>query len=135
MVAVCAASETEQKERTNVQGKTSITDLLLRTVIGANEWERDVKQDVIINITCEFDATKAAETDDLQDTVNYKSMKKKIIAEVEGSSYRLIGKLGSRVLSIVMEDPRVLGATVFASINRWRFGMRNRVSVKSSRNR
>jgi D-erythro-7,8-dihydroneopterin triphosphate epimerase len=92
--------------------KLQITDLLIRAVIGDNQWERDVKQDVIINITCEFDPSKAIASDALEDTVNYKSMKKKIIAEVEGSSYRLLEKLTARVLAIVMEDGRVFNATV-----------------------
>jgi FolB domain-containing protein len=92
--------------------KLHITDLLLRTVIGDNQWERDVRQDVIINITFEFDPSKAIASDALEDTVNYKSMKKKIIAEVESSSYRLLEKLTARVLVIVMEDNRVLSAIV-----------------------
>jgi FolB domain-containing protein len=92
--------------------KLQITDLLLRAIIGDNQWERGVKQDVVINVTCEFDVSKAAASDALEDTVNYKSMKKKIIAEVENSSYRLLEKLTARVLGIVMEDDRVLNATV-----------------------
>jgi FolB domain-containing protein len=92
--------------------KITIVDLLLRTVIGDNDWERDVKQDVIINLSFEFDAFKAVASDALADTVNYKQLKRKIIAEVEGSRYRLIEKLAARVLAIVMEDPRVQSATV-----------------------
>jgi D-erythro-7,8-dihydroneopterin triphosphate epimerase len=92
--------------------KLRITDLLLRAVIGDNQWERGVKQDVVINITFEFDASKATASDALEDTVNYKTMKKKIIAEVESSSYRLLEKLTARVLGIVMDDDRVLNATV-----------------------
>jgi FolB domain-containing protein len=81
-------------------------------VIGDNDWERDVKQDVIINLSFEFDAAKAVTSDALADTVNYKQLKRKIMAEVEGSRYRLIEKLAAQVLAIVMEDPRVTGATV-----------------------
>ncbi len=92
--------------------KLSIVDLLLRTVIGDNEWERDIRQDVIINLSFEFDASKAAQSDTLSDTVNYKQLKRKIIAEVEGSRYRLLEKLAARVLAIVMEDARVTAATV-----------------------
>ena len=92
--------------------RLKISDLLLRTVIGDNQWERGVKQDVVINVSCEFDATAAVASDKLEDTVNYKAMKKRIIAEVEGSSYRLLEKLTSQVLAIVMEDARVLCATV-----------------------
>jgi FolB domain-containing protein len=92
--------------------KLSIVDLLLRTVIGDNEWERDIRQDVIINLSFEFDAAIAVQSDSIADTVNYKKLKRKIIAEVEGSRYRLVEKLAAAVLAIVMEDPRVLAATV-----------------------
>lgn len=92
--------------------KLSIVDLLLRTVIGDNEWERDIRQDVIINLSFEFDAAKAMQSDSIADTVNYKQLKRKIIAEVEGSRYRLVEKLAAAVLAIVMEDSRVLAATV-----------------------
>jgi FolB domain-containing protein len=92
--------------------KITIVDLLLRTVIGDNDWERDVKQDVIINLSFEFDASKAVASDALSDTVNYKQLKRKIMAEVESSRYHLIEKLAARVLAIVMEDPRVVSATV-----------------------
>jgi D-erythro-7,8-dihydroneopterin triphosphate epimerase len=92
--------------------KLRITDLLLRTVIGDNEWERDRKQDVIINLTCEFDASKAAQSDAIADTIDYKKLKKKIMEEVENSRYRLLEKLARRVLEIAMEDARVTSATV-----------------------
>jgi FolB domain-containing protein len=90
----------------------SIVDLLLRTVIGDNEWERDVKQDVIINLSFTFDASPAVESDALADTINYKQLKRKIMAEVENSQYRLIEKLAARILAMVMEDSRVTSATV-----------------------
>ena len=92
--------------------KLSIVDLLLRTIIGDNEWERDIRQDVIINLSFEFDASKAVQSDSISDTVNYKQLKRKIIAEVESSRYRLVEKLAAAVLSIVMKDPRVLAASV-----------------------
>jgi D-erythro-7,8-dihydroneopterin triphosphate epimerase len=92
--------------------KLSIVDLLLRTVIGDNEWERDVKQDVVINLSFEFDASKAIESDAIADTVDYKALKRSIIAEVEGSRYRLLEKLAAKVLALAMENNRVISATV-----------------------
>ena len=94
------------------RARLQITDLLLRTIIGDNQWERGVKQDVVINVSCEFDATRAVASDALDDTVNYKSMKRKIIAEVEGSSFRLLERLTARVLAVVMEDSKVASAAV-----------------------
>jgi D-erythro-7,8-dihydroneopterin triphosphate epimerase len=89
-----------------------ITDITRSTIIGANEWERETPQEVIINIEFSFDASKAIETDRLDDTVNYKHLKKRIVAEVETSRYRLIEKLAARILDIVLEDARILRAAV-----------------------
>lgn len=89
-----------------------ITDLHLRAIIGANDWERTAKQDILINITMEFDAGKAAQSDDLRDTVDYKTLTKKIIGFVEGSKFFLLEKLTDQVLKLVMKDKRVLAATV-----------------------
>ncbi len=89
-----------------------ITNLTLRTIIGANEWERDKKQEVVINVSVDIDAGKAAVTDELTDTFNYKDAKTKIIDIVEGSSYKLLEKLAHEILTALLEDPRALSASV-----------------------
>jgi D-erythro-7,8-dihydroneopterin triphosphate epimerase len=89
-----------------------ITDLLLRTIIGSNEWERSAPQDVIINIELVFDASEAVASDSVKDTIDYKKLKRRIIIEVENSSFKLLESLTSRVLSIVMEDARTKSAVV-----------------------
>lgn len=89
-----------------------IKNLRLRCIIGINPWERDHKQDVIINVTMEFDGAKAAASDDIADTVNYKTITKKIIAMVEASEFGLIEKLSTEILNICMADPKVQRATV-----------------------
>lgn len=89
-----------------------ITDLRLRAIIGTDDTERDGKQDIVINAAMEFDAEKAARLDDLNETVNYKAITEKIIPCVENSQFYLLEKLTSRVLDIIMEDKKVLGATV-----------------------
>jgi D-erythro-7,8-dihydroneopterin triphosphate epimerase len=92
--------------------KIHITDLTLRTIVGTNDWERHKKQDVVINAVMEYDATPAAKSDRLEDTVDYKAMTKKIIDCVEGSRFYLLEKLTDQVLDIMMEDPHVRTATV-----------------------
>ena len=89
-----------------------ITNLRLRTTIGVNDWEREHKQDVVINVTMDFDARKACASDNIQDTVNYKAITKRIIKAVEASDYLLLEKLAAAILKIVMEDPKVNEATV-----------------------
>ena len=92
--------------------KIRITDLHLRTIIGIFDWEREQKQDIHINIEMECDITKATQTDDIKDTVDYKTITKKIIQFVEQSQFFLLEKLTAEVLRIVMEEHKVIKATV-----------------------
>ncbi len=87
-------------------------DLSLRAVIGTNGWERKNKQDVLINVTIDYDASKAARTDHIKDTVDYKNITKRIIKIVEGSHFHLLEKLTDTVLKVVMNDKKVESATV-----------------------
>ena len=89
-----------------------IKNLRLRTIIGINDWERNNKQDIILNIEYEFDAIRAIETDEIDNTVNYRSLTKRIIESVEESRFGLLEKLASHVLDIIMEDPRINRAVV-----------------------
>ena len=84
-----------------------ITDLLLRTVIGINAEERRERQDVLINIVLYTDTRKAGETDDINDTVNYRTLAKQVIHLVESSQFYLIEKLAAEIARLCLEDPRV----------------------------
>lgn len=90
----------------------SISDLKLRCIIGIFPEERREKQDIVINLTMYADLSKAGKSDDIADTVDYKSVKKKIIAAVERSSYALIERLATAVADICLEDPKVRAALV-----------------------
>jgi len=87
--------------------KIHIRELRTRCIVGINEWERVKKQDVIIDITLLADLTKAAQTDNIDDTVNYKELKNRIIAVVEESKYLLIERLAQTIADICLEDSRV----------------------------
>ena len=89
-----------------------ITNLKLRTIIGTNDWERECKQDVVINVKIGFDATKASESDRIEDAIDYKAITKRIISEVESTSFFLLEKLAKCILKIVMENPLVKEAVV-----------------------
>ncbi len=88
-----------------------IKDLRLRTTIGVHEWERQTVQDVVITVELEYDGGVIVQ-DEIQETIDYKSLTKKIILAVEGSHFYLLEKLTLHVLNQVMEDPRVKRAQV-----------------------
>jgi len=89
-----------------------LKNLRLRTVIGVEQQERETTQDVIVNVTMDFDAGKAVAADDVAETVDYSALERRIREEAEQSSFRLLEKLASRILEIVMADPKVQRATV-----------------------
>jgi FolB domain-containing protein len=84
-----------------------IRDLLLRCIIGVNDEERRKKQDVNLNITLFTDLRRAGETDNLVDTVDYKTIKDRVIEMVETSSFFLVERLAERIAAICLQDPRV----------------------------
>ena len=89
-----------------------IKDLRLRTIIGINDWEREHAQDIVINAGIVFDGRAAADSDEIDDTVDYKSITKAMIAHVEGSSWNLLEKLATRLLEVALSDPKVESAWV-----------------------
>jgi dihydroneopterin aldolase/D-erythro-7,8-dihydroneopterin triphosphate epimerase len=84
-----------------------IKDLLLRTIIGINEEERENRQDVLINITLDADTRSAGISDDIADAVNYRTITKKVIQFVEGSQFFLVEKMAAEIAAICLEDVRV----------------------------
>ena len=80
-----------------------IKNLRLRTIIGIFPWEKKTKQDVVINIIIDFNGSKAAQSDAIEDTLDYKTMTKKIICHVENHSFALIETLVEQLLNMIME--------------------------------
>ncbi|MBF0594517.1 MAG: dihydroneopterin aldolase [Candidatus Omnitrophica bacterium] len=89
-----------------------IKDLAVRTIIGIQDWEREKAQDVLINISLEYDAAKAAQSDDIQDAVDYKAVKQAVIRLVESSRFNLVEKMAAEILAVAMSDQRVEYASV-----------------------
>ena len=89
-----------------------IQDLLIRGLIGIHDWEREKKQDILINVEMEADCRPAGESDDFRDAVDYRAVTKEIIALVEGSAFFLVEKLAEEIAKICLQDPRVAVARV-----------------------
>jgi D-erythro-7,8-dihydroneopterin triphosphate epimerase len=89
-----------------------IENIRLRTIVGIYEWEKNNKQDVIINVELEFDGSAAIKSDQISDSVNYKTINKEIIGHVENGNFDLIEKIAGDVLEIIMKDIKVQKATV-----------------------
>jgi len=78
--------------------------LQVECIIGFIEWERRIKQTVVIDIELPVDCARAAETDEVANTVDYKKVAKRIIAFVEGSEFKLVETLAHRIAMTVLEE-------------------------------
>lgn len=92
--------------------KISIQDLRLRTFIGFNQQELVKQQDVVVNAEIEYCSKLASASDDESLALNYKSICKEMIRYVEQGRFRLLEKLVSDLLDIIMRDERVLKASI-----------------------
>lgn len=81
-----------------------ITDLQVETVIGIYDWERRIRQTVSIDLEMATDIRRAAASDSIDDTLNYKAVAKRIIAFVEASEFQLVETLAERIAQIVLEE-------------------------------
>jgi len=84
--------------------KIIVQDLLLRGIIGFNDWEREKKQDILINLTLFTDTRRGGLTDDPADILNYRTITKAIIAHVEESSYKTVEALATAIARICVVD-------------------------------
>lgn len=79
-------------------------NLKVDTVIGIFDWERKIRQSVVIDLDMGFDIRKAAASEDIEDTLNYKSVAKRIIAFVEAAEFQLVETLAERIAGIVLDE-------------------------------
>lgn len=81
-----------------------LRDLRIDTVIGIFDWERRATQTVILDLEMSADIAKAAASDDIKDTLNYKAVAKRLIQFVSESDFQLVETLAERCAQIIREE-------------------------------
>lgn len=84
--------------------KIIVRDLLLRGIIGLNDWEREKKQDILINLTLLTDVRPAGTSDRAGDILNYRTITKAIIAYVEEAQHYTVEALATAIARICVVD-------------------------------
>ncbi|MFQ5355573.1 MAG: dihydroneopterin aldolase [Mariprofundaceae bacterium] len=83
-----------------------IEGLKVHTVIGINDWERQTRQLVRLDLKVAWDISRAAQKDDIHHTLNYKAVAKRLTEFIEGSSFGLIEALAEQCAQIVLTEFR-----------------------------
>ena len=81
-----------------------IRDLRIETVIGIYDWEREIRQPVVLDLEMSADVRLAAATDHIDQALDYKSVAKRLIAFVEESEFQLVETLAERCGEIVLNE-------------------------------
>ncbi|MFP4502021.1 MAG: dihydroneopterin aldolase [Candidatus Hydrogenedentota bacterium] len=95
-----------------VLDRIHIRDLHVRCIVGIYPHEREERQDVILNLTLYADLRKACQSDNIDDTVDYKRLKKQVLDTVQKSSFYLIERLAEEVARMALGAPGVQRVTV-----------------------
>ena len=81
-----------------------LTDLRVETVIGIWDWERKIRQTVSVDLEMAADIRKAAASDSVDDTLNYKSVAKRLQQFIGDSSFQLVETLAEEIAAIVLNE-------------------------------
>ncbi len=84
--------------------KIFITDLLIRGVIGITAKEREQPQDILVNVIISTDIVSAGISDNVEDSVNYRTVAKKILAHVENIKRYTVEALAEDIAKLCLED-------------------------------
>lgn len=84
--------------------KIFLSSLSIECVVGIWEWERRVKQTVIIDLEMAADIRRAASTDRIEDTIDYKKVTKRLLAFVGDSQFHLVETLTERIAELIVTE-------------------------------
>jgi len=81
-----------------------LQELRIDTVIGIYDWERRIRQTVVLDLEMGADIAAAAATDSIDDTLDYKAVAKRVIAFVEQSDYGLVETLAEKITEVIRQE-------------------------------
>ena len=84
-----------------------LSEMKIETTVGIWEWEKRIKQQVIIDIEMSADIKKAASSDQIEDTLNYKAVAKSVRKLVEESSFQLVETMAEKIPELVIGEHNV----------------------------
>jgi dihydroneopterin aldolase len=84
--------------------KIFLSALSVECIVGIWDWERRVKQTVILDLEMAADIRRAAASDRIEDTVDYKKVAKRLLAFVGESQFHLVETLAERIAQVVVVE-------------------------------
>lgn len=84
-----------------------IKELEVETVIGIYDWERKIRQRVNLDLEMGTDIRKAAASEDIDSTLNYKTVSKRLVDFIEGSEFLLVETMAEQIATLILKEFQV----------------------------
>ena len=81
-----------------------LTELKIETIVGIWEWERKIRQTVSIDLEMGADIRRAAASDDIEDTLNYKQVAKRVQQFVADSEFQLVETMAEKTAALILAE-------------------------------
>ena len=81
-----------------------IQGLKIDTVIGIYDWERKIRQEIVLDIEMSADISTAASTDHINQALNYKDICKRLCSYVGDSEFQLVETLAEEICQIIIKE-------------------------------
>jgi len=81
-----------------------LSGLTVDCIVGIWDWERRVKQKVVLDVEMEADVRRSAASDSIDDTLDYKKVAKRLLDFVGNSQYQLVETLAERVAELIVTE-------------------------------
>ena len=81
-----------------------IKELRAEAVIGVYDWERDIRQSVVLDLEMASDIRRAAANDQIADALDYDAIATRVLAFVEASDFQLIETMAEQVAALIMRE-------------------------------
>lgn len=81
-----------------------LRDMRVDTVIGIWDWERKIRQTVSVDLEMGADIRRAAAADDIEHTLNYKGVAKRVQQFIAESRFQLVETMAEKVAGIILDE-------------------------------
>lgn len=81
-----------------------LSEVKVQTKLGVPEWERMTPQTIILDIEIGYDLSKACQSDDVNDTIDYGTVVNRVRETLQENSFQLVEKLAEHLCHLILKE-------------------------------
>lgn len=93
-------------------GTIFLSEVKVQTKLGVPEWERMVEQTIILDIEIGYDLSKACQSDNVADTIDYGLVVNRVRETLKEHSFQLVEALAEHICQLILKEFGALSVKV-----------------------